>query len=85
MTSEPTLERVTPAIARQWLRRAQQKRLDMDKARRLCFAMMRGEWEHAKHAHRPCIIRAGRLVDGNHRTVAALLYGKPVELWVLHE
>ena len=83
--SEPVLERVTPAIARQWLRRAPQKRLDMGKVRRLCFAMMAGKWEHARHANRPLIMRNKQLVDGNHRTVAALLYGKPVELWVRHE
>lgn len=65
---------------RGWLACSDQDALDLGKVRRLLGRMRDGRWFADRN--RPVIHEHGRLFDGHHRVLAALLYGGPVEMWV---
>lgn len=74
---------VTPQVARQWLAKAKEARnrsISKSRVMKLFRAMQRGEWVLCQ----PLLFDSkGRLIDGQHRLLAAIAFGKPVEFIVL--
>ena len=75
---------VTPDMAREWLATSTQQRFDDVRLARLRKAITSGGW-HPSRQVSPVAIRAGVLVNGNHRLRAVVDTGATVPMWVTQQ
>lgn len=78
-------EEVTPEMAKAWLLKNPENRpFEEDRVREYADKMRRGEWKEKIPGDSPLIVmKEGELINGQHRLMAVVKYGKSVRMQVL--
>ena len=78
------IEEVTPEMAKAWLLKNPENRpIEEDRVREYADKMHRGEWKEKMHGGSPLIVmKEGELINGQHRLMAVVKYGKSVRMQV---
>lgn len=79
------IEEVTPEMAKAWLLKNPENRpIEEDRVSEYADKMRRGEWKEKMHGGSPLIVmKEGELINGQHRLMAVVKYGKSVRMQVL--
>lgn len=79
------IEEVTPEMAKAWLLNNPENRpIEEGRVREYADKMRRGEWKEKMPGGAPLIVmKEGELINGQHRLMAVVKYGKSVRMQVL--